>query len=142
MTMPTGLRATRSCRIVTLGSISVPPGLTVRLWVIVVPASSTQVAPLGTVTFLPVPANVPSHAVVPAANGLAATGVGAVGVGVVGVGVPGPGWGCWGGGWCVVDPVPGAAGAAGCDACDVCHGATACVTGGGVETVGVEACGL
>ena len=55
MTMPAGFSATRSCWMVTVGSISVPPGSTVRSWVTVVPEVSTQVAPLGTVTFLPVP---------------------------------------------------------------------------------------
>ena len=50
MTMPAGFVATRSCLTVTLRVDERPAGATVRSWVTVVPAASTQVAPLGTVT--------------------------------------------------------------------------------------------
>jgi hypothetical protein len=80
MLMPAGLWATRSCPTVAAGSISVPPGDTVRSWVIAVPCTSTHVAPLGTTTSLPVPLKVPLQVVV-----LEASGVGASAWGVGGV---------------------------------------------------------
>ena len=78
MLMPAGLWATRSCPTVTPGSISVPPGDTVRSWVIAVPCTSTHVAPLGTTTSLPVPLKVPLQVVVLGASrvGASARGVG------------------------------------------------------------------
>ena len=73
MLMPAGLWATRSCPTVTAGASASRPGDTVRSWVIVVPCTSTHVAPLGTTTSLPVPLKVPLQVVVLGASGVGAS---------------------------------------------------------------------